>query len=222
MQKGNAKVGKISIFSFLDVKLKFLTNRVELTQFSVGSSHVKLKIWATRLESSWKCEQLDSISIWVQNVNLKLDLIISLKQLLIILHSIISFRCSFSLTSAISIDALLRTFRKLFVQWFNSLKRRSYLNEMKFVRTSLIIWRNVWSKLLYYVTLIKLMRLFLKLTHLTTLTMKFSLNMMMKKYYIQLSSIARTCFLLNATMKYMIKNFWSSFEHLNTDDSNWS
>ncbi len=52
MQKDNAKVEKISIFSSLDVKLKFLTSRVELTQFSVESSHVKLKICVTRLESN--------------------------------------------------------------------------------------------------------------------------------------------------------------------------
>jgi len=31
MQKDNAKVEKISIFNFLDVKLKFLMNQVELT-----------------------------------------------------------------------------------------------------------------------------------------------------------------------------------------------
>ncbi len=54
MQK--SKIGKISIFSSLDVKLEFLTSRIELTQFSVKSSRVKLKIWATQLESSWKCE----------------------------------------------------------------------------------------------------------------------------------------------------------------------
>ncbi len=78
MQKDNAKVGKISIFNSLDIKLKFLTSQVELTQFSVKSSRVKLKIWAIRLESNWKCEQLDLISIRVQNVNLKLDLTISL------------------------------------------------------------------------------------------------------------------------------------------------
>ena len=144
------------------------------------------------------------------------------KQSLINLHSIISLRCSSSLTSAISINASLRTFQRLFIQWFNSLKRKSYLNEMKSVKTSSIIWRDVWSRLLYYVTLIKLVRLFLKSTHLTTSTMKFFLNMMTKKYYIQLFFIARTCLLLNATTKYMIKNFWSSFEHLNTDDLNWS
>ncbi len=74
MQK--SKIGKISIFSSLDVKLKFLTSRVELTQFSVESSHVKLKIWATRLDLdlSSKCQlktQLDDqfkrdhqINIW--------------------------------------------------------------------------------------------------------------------------------------------------------------
>jgi len=105
---------------------------------------------------------------------------------------------------------------------FNLLNRKSYLNEMKFVRLSLIIWRDVWLRLLYYVTLIKLVRLFLKSTHSTTSIMKFSLNMMMKKYYIQLFFIARTCFLLNAITRYMIKNFWSSFKHLNTDDLNWS
>ncbi len=76
MQK--SKTGKISIFSSLDVKLEFLANRIELTQFSVESSRVELKIWAIRLESGWKCEQLDSISIRVQNVNSKLDLTISL------------------------------------------------------------------------------------------------------------------------------------------------
>ncbi len=62
MQK--LKIGKFSIFNFLDVKLKFLTNQVKLTQFSVKSSHVKLKIWATQLDldSSSKCQletQLD-------------------------------------------------------------------------------------------------------------------------------------------------------------------
>ncbi len=76
MQK--SKTGKFSIFNSLDVKLKFLMSRVELTQFSVESSHVKLKIWATWLKLSWKCKQLNLISIWVQNVNLKLDLMISL------------------------------------------------------------------------------------------------------------------------------------------------
>ncbi len=56
MQK--QKIGKISIFSPLDAKLEFLTSRVELTQFSVGSSRVELKIWATRLriESNSKCQ----------------------------------------------------------------------------------------------------------------------------------------------------------------------
>ncbi len=78
MQKDNVKVEKISIFSSLDVKLKFLTSRVELTQFLVESSCIKLKIWATWLKLSWKCEQLNSILIQVQNVNLKLNLTISL------------------------------------------------------------------------------------------------------------------------------------------------
>ncbi len=138
------------------------------------------------------------------------------------LHSIISFRCSSSLTSAISIDASSRTFRRLFVQWFNSFKRRSYLNKTKSVKLHSITWRDVWLRLLYFVTLIRLTISFLKLTHLTTSTMKFCFNMMTKMFYIQLSSIARTCLLLNATTRYMIRNCWSSFEFLNIDDLNWS
>ena len=67
MQK--QKTGKISIFSFLDVKLKFLTSRVELIQFSVESS---------RVASNWKYEQLDFESSQIQNVNPKLNLMISL------------------------------------------------------------------------------------------------------------------------------------------------
>ena len=78
MQK--QKTGKISIFSSLDVKLEFLMNRVELTQFSVELSRVKLKIWATRLELSWKCEQLNFESSRIQNVNSKLNLTISLRK----------------------------------------------------------------------------------------------------------------------------------------------
>ena len=60
MQKDNAKAKnrKISIFSSLDAKLEFLTNRVELTRFLVGSS----RVGSSRL----------------QNVNSKLDLTISL------------------------------------------------------------------------------------------------------------------------------------------------
>ncbi len=76
MQK--SKTGKFSIFSSFDVKLEFLTSRVELTQFSVESSRVKLKICSTQLESSWKCEQLDFELSRIQNVNSKLDLTIDL------------------------------------------------------------------------------------------------------------------------------------------------
>ncbi len=76
MQK--LKTGKISIFNSFDIKLEFLMSWVKLTQFSVELNRVKLKIWATWLESSWKCEQLNSILIWVQNINLKLNLMISL------------------------------------------------------------------------------------------------------------------------------------------------
>ena len=83
MQKGNAKAGKISIFSSLDAKLESLAGRVELTWFLVGSGRVGLKICSTRLESSWKCEQPDFKSSRIQNVNSKLNLTISLFEFLI-------------------------------------------------------------------------------------------------------------------------------------------
>ncbi len=78
MQKDNAKVNFFFIFSFLDVKLKFLINWVELTQFSVESSCIKLKICLIQLKLNWKCKQLDFELSWIQNVNLKLNLMISL------------------------------------------------------------------------------------------------------------------------------------------------
>ncbi len=78
MQKDNAKVEKKIIFSSFDVKLKFLMNWVELTQFSVESNCIKLKICVIWLELSWKCEQLNFKSSRIQNVNLKLNLTISL------------------------------------------------------------------------------------------------------------------------------------------------
>ncbi len=76
MQK--SKIGKISIFSSLNVKLEFLMNQVELTRLLVESSRVELKICSTRLELNWKCEQLDFKLSWIQNVNSKLNLMISL------------------------------------------------------------------------------------------------------------------------------------------------
>ncbi len=53
-------------------------------------------------------------------------------------------------------------------------------------------------------------------------TMKYCLNMMMKTSYIQWSSIARTWFLQNATMKFMIKNCWLLFAVWNIDVLNWN
>jgi len=50
MQKGNAKAGKISIFSPLDAKLESLAGRVGLTRFLVESGRVK---------SGWKYAQPD-------------------------------------------------------------------------------------------------------------------------------------------------------------------
>ncbi len=65
MQK--QKIGKISIFNSLDVKLKFLMSWIELTQFSVESSWIELSR--------------------IQNVNSKLNLMISL--LLESIHSVV-------------------------------------------------------------------------------------------------------------------------------------
>jgi len=134
----------------------------------------------------------------------------------------ISLRYSFSLISAISIDALSRTSQRLFTSWFNLLKRKSYLNEIRFVRWCSIIWRSAWSRLWYFVILIKLARQFLKLIHSTTSMMKFCLNIIMKRHYILLSSIARICLSLNATTKYTIRNCWSLFKRLSIDDLSWS
>jgi len=50
MQRDNAKSEKISIFSSLDVKLKFLTSQVKLTQFSVELNQVELKICSTQFK----------------------------------------------------------------------------------------------------------------------------------------------------------------------------
>ena len=70
----------VSILSSLDIKLKFLTNWIELTRLLLESRWIELKICLTWLESSWKYEQLDSRLIQVQNVNLILNLMISLLQ----------------------------------------------------------------------------------------------------------------------------------------------
>jgi len=138
------------------------------------------------------------------------------------LFSSISFRYNSSSTSAISINALSRISWRLFVSWFNLFKRRSYLNEIRCIRWCLIIWRNAWLKLQYFVILIKLTRQFLKLTHSTTSMMKFCLSMMMKRHYILLSFIARIYLSLNATTKYIIRNCWSSFKYLSIDRLSWS
>ena len=58
MQK--SKIGKFSIFNSLDVKLEFLTSRVETRQVEnmLNSTQVELKMWATQLwiESNSKCQ----------------------------------------------------------------------------------------------------------------------------------------------------------------------
>ncbi len=55
-------------------------SRVELTQFSVELSWIELKICSIQLKLSWKCKQLNFESSWIQNVNLKLNLMISLSK----------------------------------------------------------------------------------------------------------------------------------------------
>jgi len=75
-----------------------------LTQFLVESSWIELKICSIQLKSSWKCEQFNFKSSWIQNVNSKLDLMISLFSMFFTFHSSSSFitiksddsfRCSF-------------------------------------------------------------------------------------------------------------------------------
>ncbi len=51
---------------------------------------------------------------------------------------------------------------------------------------------------------------------------KYCLNMMMKTFYIQWSSIARTWFLQNATIRSMTKNCWSLFAAWSTNALNWN
>ncbi len=51
MQKDNAKVEKISIFNFFDIKLEFLTSQVKLTQFS------KITCWSKNQNQTLFCIQ---------------------------------------------------------------------------------------------------------------------------------------------------------------------
>ncbi len=53
-------------------------------------------------------------------------------------------------------------------------------------------------------------------------TTKYCLNMMMKTFYIQWSSIARTWFSQNATTRSMTKNCWLLFTVWNINASNWN
>ncbi len=65
-------------------------------------------------------------------------------------------------------------------------------------------------------------KLFWKLTSWTMSMTKYCFNMMMKTFYIQWSSIVRTWFSQNATMKSMTKNCWSSFAAWSIDILNWN
>ncbi len=86
-------------------------------------------------------------------------------------------------------------------------QKRWYLNEIKLVKWSLIIWRNEWLKSLFFVILIRIKRLFLKQTHLTTSIITYFLNMMMKKHCIQWSTTARIWVSLSAITRSMTRNY---------------
>ncbi len=51
---------------------------------------------------------------------------------------------------------------------------------------------------------------------------KYYLNMTMKTFYIQWSSIARTWFLQNAITRFMTRNYWSLFAAWSIDVLNWN
>ncbi len=83
-----------------------------------------------------------------------------------------------------------------------------HLNEQRSVRQSLRNWSNRWQQFSFWSILIWSEKLFWKWTSWTMSTTKYCLNMMMKKFYIQWSFIARTRFLQNATTRSTTKSFW--------------
>ena len=85
--------------------------------------------------------------------------------------------------------------------------KKWYLNEIKLVKWSLIIWRNEWLKSLFFVILIKIERLFLKQTHSTTSIMTYFLSMMTKKHCIQWFTTARIWVSLSAITRSMTRNY---------------
>ncbi len=136
MQK--LKTRKISIFSSLDVKLEFLTSRVELTRFLVESSHVKLKICSIRLESSWKCEQLNFESSWIQNVNSKLNLMISLHLIVFYSKNMSFAKCNYKIY-----DKELLIIIWAFEHWWLELKLTDISIKMFIDHQALILLMNV-------------------------------------------------------------------------------
>ncbi len=85
------------------------------------------------------------------------------------------------------------------------------MNKQRSVRWSLKNWSNKWWQSLFWSISTLSEKLFWKLTSWTMSTTKYCLSMMMKTFYIQWSSIARTWFLQNVTMRSITRNCWSSF-----------
>ena len=60
-----------------------------------------------------------------------------------------------------------------------------------------------------------------KLMFLIMCQKKFCFSMIMLKFYILLLTFSRSTILLNATMRFMIRNSWSLFMSLKNDNLNW-
>ncbi len=101
----------------------------------------------------------------------------------------------------------IKNFLKIIHSLIQLTQKKWYLNKIKLVKQSLIIWRNKWLKLLFFVILIRIERLFLKQTHSTTSMMTYFLNMMMKKHCIQWSTTVRIWASLSAITRSMTRNY---------------
>ncbi len=101
----------------------------------------------------------------------------------------------------------IKNFSKIVHSLIQLTQKKKYLNEIKLVKWSLIIWRNEWLKSLFFVILIKIERLFLKQTHSTTSIMTYFLSMMTKKHCIQWFTTARIWVSLSAITRSMTRNY---------------
>ena len=95
---------------------------------------------------SWKCEQLDSILIWVQNVNLKLDSMISL--------NVTQFLKSWEYDSwfirwHINAQTLLMIFMKFMKIMILKMFNESFAYTNKTCCRSSILIANIWSELIW-------------------------------------------------------------------------